>query len=178
MGMVPQTHLPHTTDSPSPTQGRLRPPDSVPGMQAALPCLLMAGDKGRSELTLRGGTDAAMAASVWYFQHVCLPLLRTWWGLEADVQVCRGLLRGRLASGRHCVRWMHWLRRSLPQSHCRLEAALGQPGQLWDKHDACSSPAMALCDLFQCVCRSQALPRLVPRAGVHLADFQRAHRAG
>ena len=47
----------------------------------------MARDQGESELILKGGTDAAMAPPVWYYQHVCLPLLRIWWGLEADLQV-------------------------------------------------------------------------------------------
>ena len=61
------------------------------GVQAALPCLLMARDQGESELILKGGTDAAMAPPVWYYQHVCLPLLRTWWGLEADLQVLTAL---------------------------------------------------------------------------------------
>lgn len=56
-------------------------------IQAALPCLLAVPPGARSELTLRGGTDAAMAPPVWYTQHVLLPLLRTWWGLDADLQV-------------------------------------------------------------------------------------------
>ena len=59
-------------------------------VQAALPCLLAVPDKARSELTLRGGTDAAFAPPVWFTQHVTLPLLRAWWsgwGLDADLQV-------------------------------------------------------------------------------------------
>ena len=93
--------IPLTPDNPSSSKGWLGQPDSVPCIQAALPCLLMAGDQGRSELTLRGGTDAAMAPPVYWYKHVCLPLLRAWWGLEADVQVCLGLLRDWLATGCH-----------------------------------------------------------------------------
>ena len=86
-------------------------------LQAALPCLLMAPDGGKSEIVLKGGTDAAMAPPVWYYQHVCLPLLRKWWGLEAELQVpaqavvdwssCCGLCMMRLAQARrhHIAGW-------------------------------------------------------------------------
>ena len=56
-------------------------------LQAALPCLLSVPEGAQSELTLRGGTDAAFAPPVWYTQHVTLPLLRAWWGLDAHIQV-------------------------------------------------------------------------------------------
>ena len=75
------------------TEGQ--PGDTLACVQAALPCLLAVPGGERSELTLRGGTDAAFAPPVWFTQHVTLPLLRSWFGfLEADVQVhCRCYLR-------------------------------------------------------------------------------------
>ena len=75
--------------------------------QAALPCLLLAGQSGgfassdagdgsqsliegvSSVLRLRGGTDAAMAPPVGYAQHVLLPLLRRQLGIDVSLQVIR-----------------------------------------------------------------------------------------
>ena len=62
-------------------------------MQAALPCLLYAVPDSSAEsskasvLELRGGTDAAMAPSIGYLQHVLLPMLRRLFGLTLDLQV-------------------------------------------------------------------------------------------
>ena len=63
-------------------------------MQAALPCLLYAVPEPSSAesskasvLELRGGTDAAMAPSIGYLQHVLLPMLRHLFGLTLDLQV-------------------------------------------------------------------------------------------
>ena len=86
-----------------PTQGRHAPADAseLPGetetlrllaLQAALPCLLYAAPDasreppGASTLELRGGTDAAMAPSISYLQHVLLPTLRRLCGLTLDLQ--------------------------------------------------------------------------------------------
>ena len=38
-------------------------------------------------LELRGGTDAPMAPSIGYLQHVLLPVLRRLFGLTLDLQV-------------------------------------------------------------------------------------------
>ena len=62
-------------------------------LQAALPCLLYAAPSasrephGASTLELRGGTDAAMAPSISYLQHVLLPTLRSLFGLTLALQV-------------------------------------------------------------------------------------------
>ena len=63
-------------------------------MQAALPCLLYAvpdvpsAEPGVSSvLELRGGTDAPMAPSIGYLQHVLLPMLRRLFGLTLALQV-------------------------------------------------------------------------------------------
>ncbi|CAL5229697.1 g13069 [Coccomyxa viridis] len=64
--------------------------------QAALPCLLYAVPEPSSAesskasvLELRGGTDAAMAPSIGYLQHVLLPMLRHLFGLTLDLQLER-----------------------------------------------------------------------------------------
>ena len=62
-------------------------------LQAALPCLLYAAPDASwqppsaSVLELRGGTDAAMAPSISYLQHMLLPTLRRLFGLTLDLQV-------------------------------------------------------------------------------------------
>ena len=63
-------------------------------VQAALPCLLYAvPDSSSSEpskvsvLELRGGTDAPMAPSIDYLQHVLLPMLGRLFGFALDLQV-------------------------------------------------------------------------------------------
>ena len=62
-------------------------------MQATLPCLLYASTNHTlspsnvSTLDLKGGTDAAMAPSIGYLQHVLLPTLRRLFGLTVDLQV-------------------------------------------------------------------------------------------
>lgn len=76
-------------------------------VQAALPCLLyavldppLAEPRVPSVLELRGGTDAPMAPSIGYLQHVLLPMLRRLFGLNLALQVgfvswrycCRRLL--------------------------------------------------------------------------------------
>ena len=60
--------------------------------RAALPCLLYAAPSASREppsastLELQGGTDAAMAPSIGYLQHVLLPALRRLSGLTLDLQ--------------------------------------------------------------------------------------------
>ena len=62
-------------------------------VQAALPCLLYAvpgpsrTTDNISVLDLRGGTDAPMAPSIGYLQHVLVPMLRRLFGLSVDLQV-------------------------------------------------------------------------------------------
>lgn len=57
--------------------------------QSALPCLLFAppkpGGVATSLLHLKGGTDAAMAPTEGYFQHVLLPVLRKTLHISADI---------------------------------------------------------------------------------------------
>lgn len=56
-------------------------------VQSALPALLFA--QSPSRLTLRGGTDAAMAPPVDYLRLVLLPLLRSALGVRAEVELVR-----------------------------------------------------------------------------------------
>ena len=63
-------------------------------MQSAVPCLLMSaprttadGEAGQSVLTLKGGTDAAMAPPVSYTQHVLVPMLKRLLGVDIDVEL-------------------------------------------------------------------------------------------
>ena len=65
-------------------------PEQSCRLQAALPCLLLAaqrGQPGQAELDLRGGTDAAMAPPAAYLAEVLLPTLRRRLGVEASLQV-------------------------------------------------------------------------------------------
>lgn len=68
-------------------------PKRVKTLQAALPCLLYAEPSLStvtdriSVLDLRGGTDAPMAPSIGYLQHVFVPMLRRLLGLSVDLQV-------------------------------------------------------------------------------------------
>ena len=57
-------------------------------LQAALPCALFAAG-GATELTLRGGTDAALAPPVGYLQQVLLPTLQRRLGLGVCSQLVR-----------------------------------------------------------------------------------------
>lgn len=83
-------------------------------MQATLPCLLYASTSPTldlsnvSTLDLKGGTDAAMAPSLGYLQHVLLPTLRRLFGLTVDLQVqltapfsqkCAQQMAGNLSAG-------------------------------------------------------------------------------
>ena len=65
-------------------------------MQSALPCLLMSaprnnadGEAGQSVLSLKGGTDAAMAPPVSYTQQVLVPMLKRLLGVDMDVELKR-----------------------------------------------------------------------------------------
>ena len=88
--------------------GHVGPGSCSTAVQAALPCLLMAGpgesaagsalpaddapqpiSSVRSVLRLRGGTDASMAPPVGYAQHVLLPLLRRKLGVDVSLDIVR-----------------------------------------------------------------------------------------
>ena len=56
-------------------------------MLYAVPDVSSAEPSRASVLELRGGTDAPMAPSIGYLQHVLLPVLRRLFGLTLDLQV-------------------------------------------------------------------------------------------
>ncbi len=65
-------------------------------MQSAVPCLLMSAPRnsayreaGQSVLSLKGGTDAAMAPPVSYTQQVLVPMLKRLLGVDIHVELKR-----------------------------------------------------------------------------------------
>lgn len=65
-------------------------------MQSAVPCLLMSAPRnsadreaGESVLSLKGGTDAAMAPPVSYTQQVLVPMLKRLLGVDIHVELKR-----------------------------------------------------------------------------------------
>ena len=74
-------------------------------------------------MTLRGGTDAAMAPPVGYAQHVLLPLLRRKLGVEVSLDVIR---RGFFPKARHRTCRGEWaLHCKLASDHRKLASIIG-----------------------------------------------------
>ncbi|KAK9834892.1 hypothetical protein WJX81_006902 [Elliptochloris bilobata] len=95
--------------------------------QAALPCLLLAAQPegtGKSELDLRGGTDATMAPPAAYLAQVLLPTLRRRLGIDARLHVDRAGFYPK--GGGRCV----LSARSLRPGSCLPPLDLTERGQL------------------------------------------------